>query len=175
MVDGDAVPSVIESPVIELRPLADRLAILDLVADLAWGPDLLDAPRYRRCFADRVEIVNPTFDGSDHPDGTARDVTGDEWARSVLDTQGRYALRRHTLTSPSITLDGDSATVLVHQHARFAGADGVPDDGGVLEVAGPLRLTLRRKDRWRIVRLHFEVREQRGDAASYRQLRREPA
>lgn len=153
----------------DLQALADRMEILDLVADLAWGPDLLDEPRYRQCFGAVLEVVNSAFTDADG----ARTVTGDEWVNSVLSTQSRFPVRRHTLTSPSVTVDGDAAEVLVLQHARFAAG---ADDPRFLEVAGPLRLSLRRESgRWKVVRLNFEVLDRAGDPQLYRRMRREPA
>lgn len=142
--------------------IADRLEILDRISDLALGLDLPDPQRYRRCFADTVEIRNPAFAADDR----SRRCTGDEWAGSVSRTQARLDTRLHTLTSPAIELNGDRAEVIVLQQALFA------DSLGSYRVAGPLRLGFARiGGAWRIHRLHFDIRRSAGDAAVYERAR----
>lgn len=143
-----------------LELLADRQEITDRIADLAQGLDLADLPRYRRCFADTVEVRNPTFDRTDT-------YSGDTWAESVVRTQSRLAARVHALTSAAVELAGDTAEVVVTQHAIFG------DDTGIYRVAGPLRLGFVRTPRgWRIVRLHFSVSYQDGDPEIYARARK---
>lgn len=145
-----------------LSTLADRMEILERVSDLALGLDLSEPARYRRCFADAVEIRNPTFS----VDGRTRHCTGDEWAESVGRTQARLVTRVHTLTSPVIELRGAEADVIVMQQALFG------DGSATYRVAGPLRLRFTRADgSWRIDRLHFEVTWSEGDPALYARAR----
>ncbi|MGH3672944.1 MAG: nuclear transport factor 2 family protein [Pseudonocardiaceae bacterium] len=144
------------------RMLADRQEILDRISDLALGLDLPDPARYRRCFADTVEIRTPAFG----PANQHLHRTGDEWSDSVGSTQARLRTRLHTLTSPSIDLRGDEAEVIVLQQALFA------DAVGTYRVAGPLRLGFACiSGRWRVRALHFEVTWSEGDAGVYSRAR----
>jgi len=141
-----------------LDQLTDRQEILDRISDLAHGLDLPDPARYRRCFADTVEVRNPTF----AVEGRSRRYTGDDWAESVGRTQAALTTRLHTLTSAAIELTGDTADVIVLQQALFA------DSLATYRVAGPLRLGfVRAAGSWRICRLHFEVTWSDGDPAVY--------
>lgn len=152
-----------------LARLADRAEILDRVADLALGPDLLDVARYRRCFADEVEVCNPHFSGP----GTVRH-TGDGWAAAVCGTQALFASRAHVFGPASVELRGDAADVVVLQQARFvlAGPAGAAL-AGMHHVSGPLRLAFARSAAgWRIHRLHFEVTWHEGDRAVFDTARR---
>jgi hypothetical protein len=146
-----------------LRHLLDRAEITDRLADLALGLDLLDLDRYRRCFADVVEICNPHFAG--HPQ--VRRVGGAEWAESVVSTQTRFATRVHVLSNPSIEIAGTAAAVVLTQQATFATG---PEVGSPFyRVAGPLRLRLARTADWRVTRLEFEVRCVEGDPDLFEQ------
>lgn len=146
----------------ELRELLDRQQILDRIADLGLGLDLSEPARYRRCFADKVEVRNPTF----ATDGGAKHYTGEEWVRSVAATQAALAIRLHALTCASVELAGDEAEAVVMQHAYFA------DRHGAYRVAGPLRLGfIRTGGGWRIRRLHFEVTWTEGDPQVYARAR----
>ena len=156
----------------ELTALLDHREIMDRISDLALGLDLREFDRYRRCFADQVEIRNPHFSPGEAP---VRTCTGDEWAQSVYRTQARLGYCLHTLTSPAIDLDGDSAEVTVMQQARFA-LDPAEADDRSYQVGGPLRLLFfRTRDGWRIRRLEFTVTWSEGNRAVYEQARQEAA
>lgn len=156
----------------ELTALLDHREIMDRISDLALGLDLREFDRYRRCFADQVEIRNPHFSPGAAP---VRTCTGDEWAQSVYRTQARLGYCLHTLTSPAIDLGGDSARATVMQQARFALDPAGGDDRGY-RVGGPLRLIfVRTRDGWRISRLEFTVTWSEGNRAMYEQARQEAA
>jgi SnoaL-like domain len=152
----------------DLAALADRAEILDRVADLALGPDLLDVARYRRCFADEVEVCNPHFSGP----GSVRH-TGDGWAAGVCATQALFASRAHVFGPASVELRGDTADVVVLQQARFVLAGPAGPTLAMHHVCGPLRLAFARSAAgWRIHRLHFEVTWHEGDRAVFDTARR---
>lgn len=146
----------------ELTSLLDRQEIADRISDLALGLDLRDFHRYRRCFADEVEIRNPRFSG---PAGV-RSRTGDDWASSVYQTQSQLDYSLHTLTTPGIDLRGDEADVAVIQQASFGlGADSY-------RVGGPLRLRFTRTPGgWRVSRLDFNATWAEGDSSVYERAR----
>jgi SnoaL-like domain len=156
----------------ELTALLDHREIMDRISDLALGLDLREFDRYRRCFADQVEIRNPHFSPGGAP---VRTCAGDEWARSVYRTQARLGYCLHTLTSPAVDLDGDRAEATVIQQAYFA-LDAAGQDQRGYRVGGPLRLLfLRTGHGWRIRRLEFTVTWSEGNPAVYEQARREAA
>jgi hypothetical protein len=140
-----------------MQYLLDRAEITERLADLALGLDLLDPDRYRRCFADLLEVRNPHFAAKPW----AEPIPGDRWADSVLARQAGFAVRVHVLSNPSIAIAGDEADVVLTQQATF----GTGPDDAWYRVAGPLRLHLVRLPGWRITRLHFEVRSVEGDRA----------
>lgn len=146
--------TLLDGPV---QQLLDRAEITDRVADLAIGLDLLDRDRYRRCFADLVEIRNPHFAGTP----SVRQVPGDEWVESVLSRQARFDVRVHVLSNSAIAIAGDEADVVLTQQATF----GV--DATWYRVAGPLRLHMHRAPHWCITGLEYEVRTIEGDRALY--------
>jgi hypothetical protein len=163
------VSTPVEHACNELTALLDHREIMDRISDLALGLDLREFERYRRCFADQVEIRNSHFSPGAAP---VRTCTGEEWAQSVYRTQARMGYCLHTLTSPAIDLDGDSAEATVMQQARFA-LDPADDDRRY-RVCGPLRLLfVRTRDGWRISRLEFTVTWSEGNRAMYEQARQE--
>jgi hypothetical protein len=142
--------------------LADKLRILDVVADLGLGLDLPDRQRYRRCFGDSVAVYNPAFQGA----AAWHTYTGDEWADRVGATQERLTTV-HSLTCASTEIDGVTAETVLMQQALFA------DAGGSYRVAGPLRLTLNKAaGTWRIDRLRFDVTWRAGDPDVYTRARK---
>lgn len=154
-----------------LTALQDRFEILDRIADLALGLDLMDRARYARCFADRMRVRNPTFNGEPE----FREIAGASWVDAVCTSQGRLSDRVHVLTSPSITIDGDRAEVVLIQQATFR-HDQITSGESWYHVAGPLRLGMRREPRgWRIDRLDFEVRYRDGNPAVYALAQRGPS
>jgi len=154
-----------------IAALQDRFEIMERIADLALGLDLGDRPRYARCFAERVRVRNPTFNGQPE----FREIAGADWADAVSTSQGRLSDRVHVLTSPSIEIDGERAEVVLIQQATFR-HDGVPCGERWYRVAGPLRLGLRREPRgWRIDQLDFEVRHRDGNPAVYALAQRGPS
>lgn len=150
----------------ELTSLLDRQEITDRISDLALGLDLRDFHRYRRCFADEVEIRNPRFSVL----AGVRRRTGDDWASSVYQTQSQLDYSLHTLTTPGIELRGDEADVTVIQQARFGlGADSYC-------VGGPLRLGFTRTGAgWRVRRLDFNATWAEGNSAVYDRARKAAA
>ena len=146
----------------ELMSLLDRQEIMDRISDLALGLDLRDFHRYRRCFADEVEIRNPRFSATT----AAASRTGDDWASSVYQTQAQLDYSVHTLTTPGIELRGDEADVTVIQQASFwLGADSY-------RVGGPLRLRFTRTGAgWRVRRLDFTATWAHGDSTVYDRAR----
>jgi SnoaL-like domain len=150
----------------ELMSLLDRQEIMDRVSDLALGLDLREFQRYRRCFADEVEIRNPRFS----PAAPVRSRTGDEWASSVYQTQSQLDYSLHTLTTPAIELRGDEADVTVIQQARF----GLDADSYC--VGGPLRLRfIRTRAGWRVGRLDFSATWSEGSRSVYDRARKAAA
>jgi SnoaL-like domain len=151
----------------ELTLLLDHQEITSRISDLALGLDLREYDRYRGCFADRVEIRNPQFSPGGVP---VRSCTGDDWARSVCQTQARLDYCLHTLTSPTIGVRGDEAGVTLIQQARFGHGE------RSYCVSGPLRLRFTRTaDGWRIYRLEFTVTWSEGDSTVYAQARQAAA
>lgn len=146
-----------------LESLLDRQEITDRVCDLALGLDLRDFHRYRRCFADQVEISNPRFAAT----AAVLGRTGDDWAGSVYRTQAQLDYSLHSLTTPAIALRGDEAEVTVMQQARFG------LDGDSYCVGGPLRLRfIRTAAGWRIGRLDFTVTWSEGNSTVYDRARK---
>lgn len=155
----------------ELTSLLDCQEITNRISDLALGLDLRQFDRYRRCFADQVEIRNPHFSPGEVP---VRSCTGDDWAGSVYQAQAQLDYSLHILTSPAIELRGDEAEVMLIQQARF----GLDAAGGErsYQVGGPLRLLFTRTPAgWRICRLEFTVTWSEGNRAVYAQARQEAA
>ncbi len=135
----------------ELGALADRAAIVDVIADLALTLDLGEWERYADCFSEDLSVRNPHFGAVE-----ARRVGGRRWMAGVRRTQAQMDARHHVLSTPRIELDGDRAEIVVLQQARFVLAE-VPG-GGVYQVGGSLRLGMvRQPGRWRIHRLEFDV------------------
>lgn len=155
----------------EPMSLTDYHEISDRIYDLGLGLDLREFARYRRCFADEVEIRNPHFS----PDEPLRTCTGDEWAATVYRTQACMDYCLHTLTSPAIDLHGDQASVTVIQQARF-GLDAVGGADRSYRVGGPLRLGFTRTPAgWRIRRLDFTVTWNEGNGAVFTLARQKAA
>lgn len=152
----------------ELMSLLDRQEIMNRISDLALGLDLRDYERYRRCFADEVEIRNPHFSPGE---AAAVTRTGDDWASSVYRTQAQLDYSLHTITSPAIELRGDEADVTVIQQARFCFTR-AGGSGRGYQVGGPLRLGfVRAVPGWRIRRLEYRVTWSEGDSSVYAEAR----
>ena len=150
----------------ELMSLLDHQEIMNRISDLAFGLDLRDFHRYRRCFADEVEVRNPRFS----PTAPVQTRTGDDWAGSVYRTQSQLDYGLHILTSPAIEVRGDEADVTVLQQARFV------FEGDSYFVAGPLRLGfVRTPAGWLIRRLDFETTWSEGNSSVYDRARESAA
>lgn len=80
--------------------LADRIALMDVMARYAAAVDDRDFAAYRACFADDVEVIG--FGD--------RDVHGaDAWTDYVVQALERYAATQHMLGPVLANVDGDNA------------------------------------------------------------------
>lgn len=80
--------------------VADRIALMDVMASYAKGVDERDLTLYRSCFADDVEVVgfgDETFHGAD------------AWTDYVKQALAQFGATQHMLGPQLATIDGDSA------------------------------------------------------------------
>lgn len=80
--------------------VADRIALMDVMATYAKGVDERDLKLYRSCFTDDVEVVGfgaETFHG------------GDAWTTYVTDALKQFGATQHMLGPQLATIDGDKA------------------------------------------------------------------
>ena len=94
--------------------VADRIALMDVMATYAKGVDERDLKLYRSCFADDVEVVGfgaETFHG------------GDEWTAYVTDALKRFGPTQHMLGPQLATIDGDKAHCRTDVQAQHYMAD----------------------------------------------------
>lgn len=80
--------------------VADRIALMDVMATYAKGVDERDLKLYRSCFADDVEVVG--F-GEETVHG------GDAWTDYVIEALKRFGPTQHMLGPQLATIDGDAA------------------------------------------------------------------
>jgi len=100
--------------------LADRAAITDVVTSFAVALDTRDWDRFRRCFADSVEL--------DYPDSAGVGTfTGDELAALAAPFFGRLDATQHISSNHQITVDGDQATCVSTLTAQHYLASAAPD------------------------------------------------
>lgn len=139
-----------------VQTLVDRVAVEDIVAVLGLAPDSGDWAAYSRCFDDHVDVTNPHFMAA------PTRFTAQQWADRVASNQGDLSCRFHLLSTAQITINGDSAQIVVQQQVRFVRSDDSTER--VYEVGGPLRLGLtRRPAGWRITQLDYTVTWHDGD------------
>jgi ketosteroid isomerase-like protein len=80
--------------------LADRIALMDVMARYAAGVDDRDLALYRACFADDVEVLG--FGDREFHDAEA-------WTAYVGEALEHYAATQHMLGPQLATIDGDTA------------------------------------------------------------------
>jgi ketosteroid isomerase-like protein len=80
--------------------VADRIALMDVMARYAAAVDDRDLASYRACFADDVEVL-----GFGDRDFQGADV----WTAYVAQALERYAATQHLLGPQLATIDGDTA------------------------------------------------------------------
>lgn len=80
--------------------VADRIALMDVMASYAKGVDERDLDLYRSCFADDVEVVgfsDETFHGAD------------AWTAYVKQALSQFGATQHMLGPQLATINGDTA------------------------------------------------------------------
>jgi hypothetical protein len=103
---------------------ADRLAVADAVAQVAYHADARDWTALRRLYADTVQLDYTSLNGGE-PSAVDADPLIAGW-RGVL---SGFDLTQHMLGPVVVQLDGDRATARTHVRAlhRIAGAEGGDD------------------------------------------------
>jgi len=94
--------------------VADRIALMDVMATYAKGVDERDLELYRSCFTDDVEVVG--F-------GAEKYHGGDEWTAYVIDALKQYGPTQHMLGPQLATIDGDKAQCRTDVQAHHYMAD----------------------------------------------------
>lgn len=82
------------------RQVADRIALMDVMASYAKGVDDRDLDLYRSCFADDVEVVGfgeETYRGAD------------AWTAYVVQALERFGPTQHMLGPQLASIEGDTA------------------------------------------------------------------
>ncbi len=126
--------------------VADRIALMDVMANYARGVDQRDMNLYRSCFTDDVEVLG--FGGEM--------IRGaDRWTEYVDEALKAYGSTQHLLGPQLATIDGDTAQTQTQVQALHFLAD-APDT--TLTLWATYHTEFRRIDtEWKIVRHRLEV------------------
>ena len=94
--------------------VADRIALMDVMATYAKGVDERDLDLYRSCFTDDVEVVG--FGAETHHGG-------DEWTAYVIDALKQFGPTQHMMGPQLVDMDGDTAHCRTDVQAHHYMAD----------------------------------------------------
>ena len=94
----------------------DKLMIAETIYLYATGIDTKDFDLYRSIFADHVEIDFSSYEGSsvNEPDL----LTGDQWVNRIKPLFTGLAATQHSMTNPTVTLDGNFASCRMYMQAH---------------------------------------------------------
>lgn len=121
--------------------VADRIALMDVMATYAKGVDERDMELYRSCFTDDVEVVGfgaETYKG------------GDEWTAYVVNALKQFGPTQHMMGPQLADIDGDKAHCRTDVQAHHYMAD---DPKTTLTLWATYNCDMRRVDgKWKICR-----------------------
>lgn len=141
------------APADELRALADRAAILDLVSRIAFGADLREWDAVRACFADTVRVDYRSLTG-EAPAAVPADALVGGWAR----TFSGFDVTQHLVTNHQVEVAGDAAVCRSH----FLATHGIGPERW--RLAGHYRHALARLPAgWRVTELTMTWTWEEGD------------
>jgi hypothetical protein len=142
----------------ELRRVADRLAISDVVLQYATAADRRDWALYRDCFTDTVDIDFTSFSG-----GEPERLSADAWVLRVRGLLPGFDVTQHNSSNHVHSISGDSATCVSYMVAEHiylaASAENYVTLGGYYTNS-----LVRTPFGWRICKCQLNVTWQRGNA-----------
>ena len=154
-----------EARQLDLRQVADRTAISDVVYRYATAMDSRDWPLFQSCFADEVEIDFSSW----HPD-VQFTVTASDWVQRVKIGLSGFDTTQHYSSNHVHTLDGDRATCVSYMRAEHF----LTTENGLEEctLGGYYTNTLiRTGDGWKIKRCQLTITWFRGDYTIFERAR----
>ena len=141
----------------ELRRVADRLAISDVVVQYATGADRRDWALYRDCFTDTVDIDFTSFSG-----GEPERLAVDEWVLQVRGLLPGFDVTQHNSSNHVHTIAGDTASCVSYMVAEHIYLDTSAEN--FVTLGGYYTNSLVRTSRgWRISKCRLDVTWQRGN------------
>ena len=151
-----------------INPLADKLAIIQLLNQFGMAIDLRDWDSFRALFTDSV-----VFDYSSIGEiaGTLKPEEITNTARRDL---GGFQATQHVITNHLVTLSGDTATSKAHVRAMHL----LPDDNleSMLEIGGYYVAGLTRADsNWKIKSWKFIILWSKGDLKLFDLVKKQPS
>jgi SnoaL-like domain len=96
-----------------LTELLDREAIRETVYRYATGLDTKDFELYRSIFTDRVRIDFSSWNGR-----APAEVDAEDWVDGVRVLFTGLDASQHSMTNPTVTVDGDTATCVMYMQAE---------------------------------------------------------
>ncbi len=134
----------------QLKELADRAEISDVIYRYSTGVDSKDFDLFRTCFTDPV---NADFTSTGAP--APRVFPLDTWVRVVQKTVSPFRVTQHYNSNVTITVNGDEASAIVYLKARHLRADD-PEGKTFWDVGGYYTDRLVRTPQgWKIASVKF--------------------
>jgi hypothetical protein len=100
----------------------DKLTVAETVYRYATGVDTRDWVLYRSIFADQVDIDFSSYNGR-----PAARTTADDWVARARRLFSGLAATQHSMTNPTVTLNGDRATCVMYMRAEHVLTQDDPD------------------------------------------------
>ena len=134
----------------------DHEAITRTVYEYAYGLDGREWERYRRIFADEIEVDFSSYNGRPRTS-----MTADEWVAGLRPLFTGLDATQHSMSNPLVDVEGDTARCRMYmQAAHFL--DSWPEPEFTIGGYYDDRL-VRTGDGWRIAAVTLIVRWRRGD------------
>jgi len=134
----------------------DFLAVCDLRYRYATGIDTRDWPLHRSIYTDEIEMDFSSYNGA-----PARRLAADAWVEGLKPLFHGLAATQHSMTNPRVTVEGDSATLVMYMQAEHVLDH--EDQDAVFTLGGYYSdLVVRTAAGWRISAVTLTVFWRRG-------------